>query len=125
NSLGSHSSGKSEAPQSEESLVIQVGKTVYFGSEDLSIFFESVPMDCRCPEGAMCVWAGYVEIALKAEKKGWSPIDLTLSTLNGNLDSVSFLGYSLHLIAVTPYPSIDHERDSTAYKAELILRKLP
>ena len=125
NSFSSHSAGKLGIPQLEESFIIQVGKTVYFENEDLGIRFESVPMDCRCPDGAVCIWAGYVEIALKAEKKGWPAIDLKLSTLVGERDSVSFHGYSLHLVDVTPYPSIEHERDTTAYKAELILKKLP
>lgn len=125
NTSNYNSAGKSAVQHREESFIVQVGKTANFESEDLSILFESVSMDCRCPDGAVCIWEGYVEIALKAEKKGWSPINLKLSTYNGDQDSVSFMGYSLHLVNVTPYPSIDYERDSTAYKAELILKRLP
>jgi hypothetical protein len=108
-----------------EPFLIQIGKEVYFKNENLTIMFESVPQDCRCPEGAVCIWAGYVEIALKAVKQGQQPLELKLSTLDGDRDSVAFTGYSLHLVDVTPYPSIERERDTTAYQAELILKRQP
>lgn len=122
--LPSSSKHKSEASLGE-SFHIKIGNEIFFESESLTLRFESVPIDCRCPNGALCIWEGYAEIVLKAEKKGLDPLTLIISTYNGDQDSVIFPGYSLQWVGLTPYPSIDVERDTTAYDAELILRKLP
>ncbi len=123
-SFDSQSDSKASFPTEGERFVIQVGKTVHFYKEELTVQFESVPVDCRCPDGAVCIWEGYVEIQLKAQQKDQAPVTLALSTYGGDRDSVLFLNYSLQLVGVTPYPSIEEERDPTAYKADLILRKL-
>lgn len=105
-----------------EPFFLQIGKEAYIGSEDLTLRFESVPIDCRCPEGAMCIWAGYAEICILASKPAFDSKILNLRT--PELDSAAFYTYTLKLINLTPYPSIEGDLDTTAYRAELVLEKL-
>ena len=123
-SLVGSNSKYADTPALGEKFFVQIGKEAYFESERMRIKFASVPMDCRCPEGALCVWEGYVEIVLNVTQTGREPLDLALSTYYDK-DGITFYDYSLALIDVMPGPSLSHERDTTAYKAELILKKLP
>lgn len=104
-----------------EPFFLQIGKEAYIGSEDLTLRFESVPMDCRCPEGAMCIWAGYAEVRIVASKPGFDSKILPLRM--PELDSAAFYTYTLKLINLTPYPSIEGDLDTAAYRAELVLNK--
>lgn len=50
-----------EVPQI--AIKIPLGETVVLG--DVSITFEKVVEDSRCPEGVQCVWAGNAKIQVK------------------------------------------------------------
>jgi hypothetical protein len=39
-------------------FTLPIGKTAAIGSENISLKFDKVTTDSRCPKGVVCVWAG-------------------------------------------------------------------
>ncbi len=70
----------------------------------LTVRFESVPADSRCPSLALCVWEGDGAVALSYASRAGST---TPDTLHTTLDptSGSFEGYAITLLELLPYPA--------------------
>lgn len=83
---------------------------------DASLTFDRVVQDSRCPDGAVCVWAGEAEIhvTFRPETASGLKLPLKLAGLMPSEDaltSVDTLGYRFTLVKLEPYPS---EADTTA-----------
>src|SRR6476620_7227249 len=75
-----------------------------FGSNQVSLCFDSVLQDSRCPMYMDCIWAGYV-LAEFTFHEGGNTNPLRLSSkpgLPGPDTTIS--GYHIRLITVNPYP---------------------
>ena len=120
--LSKASSNKIQLSELGEQFELPIGQTVTFEKEGLSIRFESVPMDCRCPADVLCIWAGYASMVLKANELNHEA-DITLSTATLAEQTASFFSYTVELVELTPYPISDQQTDPTAYKAVLIVKK--
>lgn len=61
---------------------VPLGQTVAVGKTGLSVSFDRVESDSRCPINARCVWSGVaiVDVTVKNSKGGTKP--LKLSTVN-------------------------------------------
>lgn len=100
---------------------LPVGKTAIITNEDLSIKFEQVTADSRCPAGAACVWAGEAKCQTTVTLKGVSsPLVLTVA---GSSESPNvFEGYTFN-INLEPYPQVGQTIDKTGYVMVLIVTK--
>ena len=100
---------------------LPVGKTAIITNEDLSIKFEQVTDDSRCPAGATCVWAGEAKCQTMVTLKGVSsPLVLTVS---GSSESPTvFEGYTF-TINLEPYPQAGLTIDKTNYVMVLKVTK--
>ena len=96
---------------------LRIGETVSIQDEQLTIQFVNVPNDSRCPEGAVCVWAGNAVVELKV-----SNILDTLNTFVSPSELTSGI-YTIRLLNLSPYPKIDLPRDTTLYVAQLVVTK--
>ncbi|HTN21192.1 MAG TPA: hypothetical protein VL125_11985 [Pelobium sp.] len=98
-------------------------ESVWFGSDTLSGVYTKVDNieDSRCPEGAVCVWAGEAKTSLLVVQKQDS-VNLNLK-LNSPTDSVSFSlnnkSYKAVLTAVNPYPNL--KNNTSAKSATLTI----
>lgn len=92
---------------------LPVGQTAIIANEDLSIKFEEVTTDSRCPTGVQCVWAGEAKCQTTVTLKGVSsPLVLTVS--GGSESPTVFEGYTF-TINLEPYPQAGLTIDKTNY----------
>lgn len=90
-------------------------------NNDLTILFDGVKADSRCPENANCVWAGDGEIKLII-LKGNSKEEVSLHTFLEPKE-ITFGGYRLFLKALKPYPTTTTSIKPEDYVIDLIVAK--
>lgn len=90
-------------------FTLKVGQTARLTDARLSVRFNGVAEDSRCPKGVQCVWAGrFVASMTLTRTDDGSTQDLEL-TLGQPQD---VLGYSVTLNAASPSPSKDQPTPS-------------
>ncbi|MCY1721244.1 hypothetical protein OU798_12875 [Prolixibacteraceae bacterium Z1-6] len=89
-----------------------------YSSNDKNLQFTIFEInDSRCPNGAMCVWAGEVEVKIAIEKPALDTLILTSpDELTGNSGV-----YTFELCTVAPYPDIVSEIEPEDY---IVLMKI-
>lgn len=97
---------------------LAVGSTAEVGDGGLTIVFTAVRDDSRCPLDVVCVWAGNAEVLLAVSVGRAAAETLTLHT---NLEPHAGLhgGYTVRLIALSPYPDSRRTIDADEYVARL------
>lgn len=105
-----------------QSFDIRVGETVTVAGEPLTVRFDAVPSDSRCPTGVSCIWSGNAEVVVTLTQTGSTAGTFTLNT---HIDprTATYLGYQVELIGLAPYPGSRPIRTSD-YRATLVVRKL-
>lgn len=105
---------------------ISAEETVKNCLEDISITMLPVEYDSRCPEGAVCIWAGYAKVDLLFSSLG-KEVSVSLSTdpaLSNIPNNVSVEGYSFQLLELNPYPALGSAANSKEYKAKLLIESV-
>jgi len=104
--------------EARDRLEIPLGRSVHLDTAHLTIQFESVPEDSRCPLDVVCAWAGNGAVRLNLVSGAGSS---TPSTLNTTLEpqSVVSQGVSIRLLELKPYPVHPGPHDPAAYIAVL------
>ena len=109
----------SSSPSLGTSFKLRIGDVASIAGEKLTLTFQKLLADSRCPVGVVCVWAGEAKIRVRAERPPDAPAEFELSTRV----PAKYLGYELHLVNVAPAPVAGHESDPSDYCAEIkILR---
>ena len=101
---------------------LRVGGQATISGEALTVSFQGVPSDSRCPTGVQCVWAGnaVVQVVLS---QGGKAAGLELNT---NLDpkTGTYLNYEIELVSLAPYPTAKGGAISQSqYRATFVVRK--
>lgn len=99
---------------------IPYGGTAYIGGE-LTISFESLLEESRCPKGMACIDAGNAKIAIVATE-GTNSERLELNTTKG-ARSVTFRDYQIELTYLYPDPVANEEIPIHGYMAVLRVTK--
>jgi len=86
---------------------LAVGASVEVGDEGLLMGFTGILSDSRCPIGAVCVWEGDAEAALWIEVPGRPREDFVLHTSAMFVQSRDVGCAVIHLLSVTPHPTLD------------------
>ena len=106
-----------ETPMNEP-FVQGYGSAAVLDGGKLTVVFEKVVEDSRCPADVMCAWSGQVVVTLLVETAGeavqtvnlggFTDYEGVLRPQRPELDttpSVTVGGYTIELLAVTPYPA--------------------
>jgi hypothetical protein len=101
---------------------LKVGQTVAVEGERLTVSFDSVLADSRCPTGADCIWSGNAKIRLKVSKPGHESAVVELHT-HLEPKQKSYLNYECRLIALKPYPKLNETIPPRGYQAVLKVSK--
>jgi hypothetical protein len=101
---------------------LKINQDATIEGEGLTVAFESVLEEGRCPEGLTCVWAGNAKIKIKLSKKAQKPGAVELNT-GVKPKSSSFLNYEIKLVALNPRPKGDKPVEKNEYKATLVVVK--
>ena len=70
---------KKEAPA--DTITVALGETVQANNAKLSVTFDKIEKDARCPINARCTWAGYALVNATV-KQGDKSEKVSLSTVN-------------------------------------------
>ena len=87
---------------------------------ELTIQFEGVAGDSRCPEDVNCVWAGDGEVKLNLLKESDSKEISLHTTLDPKL--YDFAGYRIALKILSPYPKSTETIKPEDYGVELVIK---
>ena len=88
----------------------------------LTIAFDRVTSDSRCPMNAFCVWAGDAIVAVSLSQGPGGPAARELHT-DARAAEASYLAYSIKLLALAPYPRTDRQILPGDYVATLTVAR--
>ena len=112
---------QSGPPNLGEEFELAVHQTAQITDEKISVTFQEVLEDSRCPVDVTCIWAGLAKVPLQVTVSGQEK-ELSLST--SPLDhSAVFENYTFWLIGVRPVPRADQTIDRSAYFVTLRVDK--
>lgn len=108
-----------------EEFSLHLGQRALIRGENLTIEFQEVVEDSRCPRGVSCVWAGRVTCIIEIARAGSSyRMGLTQPGLTEEYSREKYQAYEL-AFKVTPYPEVNREIKPEAYELHLIVTKAP
>ncbi|TLX72620.1 hypothetical protein E9993_17440 [Labilibacter sediminis] len=88
---------------------------------NLSVCFDSLISDSRCPEDVVCVWPGEAVAKFTVNIDQQDPLVLEIPT--GTQDTL-VPGYSFSFVDLLPYPHTQRPIDLEDYKAMVVVREL-
>ncbi len=117
--LAACSTDTDKAPALDQPFKLAYAHEALLESEALTLKFVSIDEDSRCPSGGQCAWAGQARITLRATKAGAEPTLLAF-TLYG-AETAAYQGYSVQLLQLDPFPSVQHTPTPDEYRATLVI----
>jgi hypothetical protein len=90
--------------------------------DGLTIVFEDVKSDSRCPMNAICVWVGDATVAVSLSQVSGEPVARELHTFPASGSETSYLAYSISLVSLAPYPRTDRKIQPEDYVATLTVK---
>jgi hypothetical protein len=105
-----------------EEIALALGQSASISGEDLEVRFVEVVSDSRCPEGAICIWAGEASCLLEITESG-SIYRKVLTQLGRSEPSpTDFQDYEI-TFDLRPYPQLGKEIESEDYRLQLTISK--
>ena len=98
---------------------LNVGQSTKLG--DLTVGFEKVSNDGRCPTSIVCVWEGNAACEMWVELPGSSPVEFTLNTTAMFGQSFTHEGNTIRLLLLEPYPAFLAPIPQESYVATLMV----
>ncbi|MFA5401083.1 MAG: hypothetical protein WC169_08590 [Dehalococcoidia bacterium] len=118
------SEGRIQASLDKE-FSLSIGQTAEIKSEGITLQFEGIQEDSRCPEGATCFWAGRVIGTLLITDNGLtSRIMLTEPRPTDQPDANTYKQYRF-ASQVQPYPELGKQISKDDYRLFLTVKKIP
>jgi hypothetical protein len=105
----------------EREFGVREGEQVVVDDGRLTVGFQDVTEDSRCPTDAQCVWAGEATVVLRLWEQGREPAQVTLRTTEGK-QTGTYGAYSVALRNLDPKPRTGGSAPET-YLATLEVRR--
>jgi hypothetical protein len=115
-----------QTAQAGAPVVLAPGQTAHLADAGLTLHFESVRSDDRCPKQVACEWEGEARLALTAQAGDGParPFELSTYAYSGQ-DTWLYTGYVIRLVEVAPYPETPEQPIAAdAYRATLQVEPL-
>jgi len=107
----------------DQPVEVRVGVTVEVGGEPITITFERVTEDSRCPTGVNCVWAGDATVRLRAEAPQADRAALDLHTHVSKAREADYRGYRIRLVQLVPWPKEGSTPSPDQYVATIVVSR--
>jgi hypothetical protein len=119
---------QAEPPAPVADLQVPYMQTASVDDGDLQLTLVAVDEDSRCPKEMLCVWQGRARIRLQATLNGadQGQIAMTTTVIQGRGPSTADVAvgpYTLRLVGMTPYPSVNQKPTPDQYVALLRLTR--
>jgi hypothetical protein len=108
-------------PPEGVSVVLAIGASTRVTETTLTVKFESVVADSRCPTGTNCVWAGDAAVKIQISAPETAPETAVLHTNLGTARPAVHDGWRIKLIDVTPVPKADGPPRPEDYRITLLI----
>lgn len=115
--------GKRLETRLDHPVDVRVGVTVEVGGEPITITFERVTEDSRCPTGVQCVWAGDATVRLRAEAPKADRAALDLHTHVSRAREADYRGYRIRLVQLAPWPKEGSTPSPDQYVATIVVSR--
>ncbi len=102
---------------------LRVGETAVLQAETLTITFERVAEDSRCPRDTTCVWEGDAAIRLAVRGADAAAGTLTLHTQAAAVREAEFQEYRVRLVQLAPWPQTSGGIPADRYVATLTVSR--
>lgn len=104
---------------------LTAGQIAELKGKQLTVQFEGIQDDSRCPKGATCIWQGKVRSIIKISDNGLtSKLVLTEPGLSSDRGKDTYKQYEF-TSHIEPYPELGKEILSKDYRLFLIIRNMP
>lgn len=106
-------------------FVVGVGDTLAIGGDGLTLRFEGVSNDSRCPTDVTCIWEGEALVALRAQAPSQDARTLELRVLGGGgSEAAEYAGrFVVQVTKLEPAPVSTSQIPAGAYKATLVVTR--
>jgi hypothetical protein len=106
----------------DEPFLLAPGENASIEGEDLTVRFVGVISDSRCPQGAVCIWAGEVSCTLEITYGG---VVNTKVLVQPGLTEPPKTDFGDYVIAydVQPYPQVGKQIEKGDYRLLLTISK--
>jgi len=103
---------------------VRIGETAAIAGELLTITFEQVVEDSRCPSNTTCVWAGTAVVRLGLRVGDSARGTVNLRTLSEAEAEAVFQKYRVRLVRLAPTPRDSSRIPAEQYVLTLMVRRL-
>ena len=103
-------------------LTLAPGASAQIADTDLTLRFEGVRSDSRCPSDALCIHPGDAEVAVMASGPARG-LTFTLLVNDRSRSAVDVDGYRVTLEVLSPYPRAGVPIASDAYRVTLVVSR--
>ena len=106
-----------------DTLIIRYQETFVNDDEEISIKFDELISDGRCPVDVICVWEGDADLQF-AFSNSLQTVKFNLHTAgNYFIKDTVVLGYHIKLLDAFPYPHSQKEVLKSSYEAKIVIDK--
>jgi hypothetical protein len=121
--VGTSGPGTTKVAAVDRDFELSVGQSAKVDGTALTIAFNGVTEESRCPVGVQCVWAGNAAVALSLTDGSGAKTEASVSTtLTPHSARVS--GYEISLVGVNPYPKQGMTIQQVSYVVTLHVTRL-
>ena len=114
------------APQLGTTFNVRFGEQATISSEGLTLKFDQLLGDSRCPVDVVCIWMGQAEILVHASHPPDPAADVQIRTRADEPNNqASYLGYTIALERVVPTKTSTQTIQPDDYCAELRVERVP
>jgi hypothetical protein len=107
--------GRKDSVRLGEEFVLRFGDQVSVQGVKLSLKFQDVTEDSRCPDGVVCVWEGNSRVLLEVNQSTFA-LNTTVEPKQIIVDR-----YLVRLNSLSPYPMIERKIQKAEYLAALVV----
>ena len=121
--------GADSAPQGptgsaglDRPFTLKAGTSVSLEAERLTVAFDRLLSDSRCPKGVNCIVAGEAVVRISLSKAGSAREGRDLQTTADGAEA-TYGAYRIKLVAVDPYPIADRQTAPKDYVVTLLVTR--
>ncbi len=103
---------------------LAIGQSASIAGENLKIRFIEIVSDSRCPQGAVCIWAGEAKCRIEIEYSGVVYREVFTEPGLSPPPRTDFQKYEI-TFNLLPYPQVGKETQGGDYRLSLVFNKKP
>ena len=112
-----------EPAPAEGTVVLAIGAPKRAAGTDLTVTFEAVVEDSRCPTGVQCIWAGDAAVRIRLAAPDLAPATATLHTNLDTAKETTYGAWKISIQAVTPAPTATGGVRTEDYRLTLLIAR--